>query len=299
MGPTNLALVKLYHAEQTLREAQRRLEQVTRGVRVQERKLADLVERLAISRQKLLEAQAKSGGLELDIKSRDERIERLRLQQQDAKNNKEYQAFLIEINTEKVDKSKNEDDLLKVMELVEVAQKEVNELAAQHSAEDQKLSEMRKQIGESTKHIEAEIQALKPVRDTAAADVPDKILVAFERLANHHDGEAMAALTKPDPRREEYSCTVCSMDLVVNIYFKLHTRDEVIFCPSCRRILYIPDDLPAAAKKKSASNRSRNKSIAGATMIGAMAPRQESAIDVLNSMSTDDEDEPEATEAKE
>jgi hypothetical protein len=34
------------------------------------------------------------------------------------------------------------------------------------------------------------------------------------------------------------------MDLVRDVYNKLHTRDELVFCPSCRRILYIPDDLP-------------------------------------------------------
>src|SRR5205823_1347736 len=38
--------------------------------------------------------------------------------------------------------------------------------------------------------------------------------------------------------------TACNMDLVLDVYNRLHTRDELVFCPSCRRILYIPDDLP-------------------------------------------------------
>jgi len=34
------------------------------------------------------------------------------------------------------------------------------------------------------------------------------------------------------------------MDLVADIYNKLHTRDDLVYCPNCQRILYIPDDLP-------------------------------------------------------
>ncbi len=54
----------------------------------------------------------------------------------------------------------------------------------------------------------------------------------------------MSAISKPDRRREEYLCTACNMNLVTDVYNKLHSRDELVFCPSCRRILYIPDDLP-------------------------------------------------------
>jgi hypothetical protein len=34
------------------------------------------------------------------------------------------------------------------------------------------------------------------------------------------------------------------MDLVTDVYNKLHSRDDLVFCISCGRILYIPEDLP-------------------------------------------------------
>jgi DNA-directed RNA polymerase subunit RPC12/RpoP len=67
----------------------------------------------------------------------------------------------------------------------------------------------------------------------------------------------MGALMKPDRRKEEYVCSACMMDLVTDVYNKLHSRDEMVFCPSCRRILYIPDDLPpelAVNKKRGVSS---------------------------------------------
>jgi len=90
MGPTNIALVKLFQDDQKLREAQARLDAAGRNLRVQERRVADLSEKLKLAQTHLREQQSAGGQLELDIKSRDARIEKLRTQQQAAKNNKEY-----------------------------------------------------------------------------------------------------------------------------------------------------------------------------------------------------------------
>src|SRR5882724_5951185 len=114
MGPTNVALVRYFHADQEMREAQERLDAASKDVRIQERRMNDLAERHRLAQQSLREMQSKAGALELDLKSRDAHIEKLRTQQQNARNNKEYQTFLIEINTEKVDKAKVEEDLLKL-----------------------------------------------------------------------------------------------------------------------------------------------------------------------------------------
>jgi DNA-directed RNA polymerase subunit RPC12/RpoP len=72
----------------------------------------------------------------------------------------------------------------------------------------------------------------------------------------------MAAIARPNRRREEYICTSCNIDLVVDLYNRLHTRDELVFCPSCHRILYIPDDLPpdAAVNQKKAVKPRKAKS---------------------------------------
>ncbi len=244
MGPTNVALVKLYQANQKMREAQGRLDAVSKNVRVQQRKVHDLSEKLRLSQQKLKEKQVQQSEIELDIRTRDARIERLRTQQQTANNNKEYQAFLIEINTEKVDKAKSEEQLLQTMEAVETLQNEVKELTSGVEAETQKLTTMQSEIGGRVEALQAEVDALRPRREAAAAEVPARARDPFERLAERYEGEALSAVFKPSYRREEYACTVCNMDLVTDIYNKLHTRDDLVYCPSCGRMLYIPDDLP-------------------------------------------------------
>jgi predicted nucleic acid-binding Zn-ribbon protein len=247
MGPTNVALVKLFQADQQLRAARERLDAAAKNVRVQDRRVNDTAAKLKAAQQHHREQQARAGTLDLDLRTRDAHIEKLRTQQQSAKNNKEYQAFLIEINTAKVDKAKVEDEAMRALEQVERAAAESATLATQLEGERARHAEMSAQIGETLKTLQAEVDALLPARQAAAAGLSAKVLAEFDRLAERFDGEPMSALAKPDRRREEYLCTACNMDLVTDVYNKLHSRDELVYCPSCRRLLYIPEDLPPEA----------------------------------------------------
>ncbi len=285
MGPTNIALVKLFQADRKLREAQERLDAASKDVRVQERRANELAEKQKLAQSRLIESQSSAKQVELDLKTRDAHIEKLRTQQQNAHNNKEYQAFLVEINTEKVDKGKIEDELIKLMEQVEKGQAEVKDLTAQLDGERAKLATLKQEIGGKLAALQGEIDSLRPGREQAAAAVAPKARDIFERLAEHHEGEALSPITKPDRRREEYMCGACNMELVVDVYNKLHSRDELFFCPSCRRILYIPEDLPpetAVHKKKP----SKPKKAPG---VGAAPRRGEAAVDVMNSVNSEDE----------
>jgi predicted nucleic acid-binding Zn-ribbon protein len=219
-----------------------------------------LAAKLAAAQKSQKELQAKAGNLDLDLKARDAHIDKLRTQQQTAKNNKEYQAFLIEINTAKVDKTKVEEEAMRVMEQVDKAGAESGTITTQLEVEHKRLTELAAQIDDTLKALQAEVDALMPARQQAAAALPPKVLAEFDRLADRFDGEALSALARPDRRREEYLCTSCNMDLVTDVYNKLHSRDELVFCPSCRRILFIPEDLPVQAAINTPSVRSESAS---------------------------------------
>ena len=294
MGPTNVALVKLFRADQQLREAQARLDSASRSVRMQERRISEISEKLKLAQTQLREQQARSGQFDLEIKSRDARIDKLRTQQQAANNHKEYQAFLTEINTEKLDKGKIEDQLLKVMEEVEKLQSQVKDLTSSLEAEQKRYAETKAQLGGKLSELQSEVDQLKPLREAAARAIPAKAVDAFERLAERFDGEAMGAIGKPDRRREEYICDACNMSLVADIYNRLHSRDEMVACPNCRRLLFIPDELPpemAINKPKERKELRREKG--GPAAVG----RQTSAFDVARSINQEDE-ATEATEAE-
>jgi len=81
------------------------------------------------------------------------------------------------------------------------------------------------------------------------------------------------------------------------VYNRLHSRDEMLTCPSCGRMLYIPEDLPPEvavnkAKEVKEPRAKKEKAPKSGPSVGAAINRQSSAEDVVNSV-TIEEDTPE------
>src|SRR5687768_11046996 len=167
MGPTNVALVRLFRADNDLRAAQARLDEAGKNVRLQERRVHDLEAKLKDAQTRLKQQQSRAGQMDLDMRARDAHIEKLRTQQQTAKNNKEYQAFLIEINTAKVKRGKVEYEAMKLMAENEKGTQEVAALNTALEGERAKLTTVKAQLGETIAKHQAEVDALKPARETA------------------------------------------------------------------------------------------------------------------------------------
>ena len=154
---------------------QERLDSATKSLRVQERKTNDLAEKLKIAQANSKDLQVKSANLDLDLKTRDAHIEKLRSQQQVAKNNKEYQAFLLEISAGKADRGVVEEQAIALLAEVEKAQKEATDLAGSVETERAKLAEMKEERAGRWPSGTAEIDALKSApREYAAATISPK-----------------------------------------------------------------------------------------------------------------------------
>ncbi len=278
MGPTNVALTNLFKADQALRKAQEKLDDATRNVRLQQRRRDTAEQERTEHLATLRAAQVETERLTLDVKTRDEHIDKLRGQQENARNNKEYQALLMEISVEKTDRSKSEEQALLAMEKVDAAQSAHE--AAKSAAADAtaKFDEMSAEIGDRVATLTAEVDRLRPARAAAAAEVPPAALAAFDRLAERNDGEAMAAIEKPDERREMYVCSACNMELMVDVFNRLHTKDELVICSSCRRLLFIPADLTveqAVKQKKVVKKRAPKKPKAESEASGEVPAAEE------------------------
>jgi predicted nucleic acid-binding Zn-ribbon protein len=281
MGPSNKALLDLFRADTALREAQAKLDAATRGVRVQ-RKRAELAEKAhAETHNRLKHARAQQMELDSDLRARDGRIEHLRKQQMEASNHKQFQTFLVEINTQKTDRSKVEEQAVAKLAEVEQLQKQDAEQQSLAAAEHQRADRLQKEIDATTTELRQEIERLEPLRASSAGAVPAAALAMFDKLADNYDGEAMAGVGHIEGRTESYYCTACNMELVVDVYNRLMTRDEVLTCPGCGRILYVPEELtPDKAvrqKKAPKAPRKRAESTTKPRKKGARAQRSTSS----------------------
>ena len=234
------------------------LDQQVRGLRTRlvaaetrQRALQGKADRLSQQRTELVSQhkmlQAKAGGFELQAREFEDRITRLREQMNTVTNNKEYSALLIEVNTMKLEKGKVEDQALEQMSQVETVAAELKEL-------DEKLAEQNKLVGIAKAEVEAagaeiagQLAEVTQKRNAAEQQVPEEALNLFNRLADMHEGEALAPVIEESRRHMEYSCGGCYMSIPVERVNALSTRtDQAVCCPNCGRILFLDPELKAS-----------------------------------------------------
>ena len=237
MGPLNKALLNLFRADSELRKAQSDLDEATRGLRVQRRRAEIAASALDETSQSLKRVRAQQMELDSDVKSREAHVAHLRDQQQAAQNSRQFQAFLVEIKNAEQKQKEIEDESVQKLTEIDALKQQQEEQTKQAKFEADRAEQLQQQIGAKTQALEARIAELEPQRDAAAEQVSPKALAAFERIADNYDGEAMAAVGHIEGKEERYYCTACNMELVVDVYNRLMTRDEVLTCPGCGRLL--------------------------------------------------------------
>ncbi|MEQ9460129.1 MAG: C4-type zinc ribbon domain-containing protein [Phycisphaeraceae bacterium] len=209
------------------------------------------LERLAVQESELgdqsRKQQATVTGLEKEVAEIDERVEKHRAAMNTVTNNKEYSALLVEMNTLKIEKNKLEEQIIKDMEQAEELKTQHATLAEQLENQKKLVERAEEDVVEARAEVGDKLDEAQAERDKAAADVPPDVITAFERLSEAYDGEAVCAVEEQDRRRKEYTCGGCYMSLPVEMVNSLiMRRDEVLTCPSCRRILYIKETLKEA-----------------------------------------------------
>ena len=239
MGPTLRSLIHLQAIEKQLRErraAMRRTEQV---VKQREHNLSQLRATLSAKEEEVKLTRLQSSKLELDLRSEEDEITKLRVALNTAKTNKDYSAILTRINTDKADKSKLEDQILTLMTQADGDQLSCRELGEEIERDGEQLDEVRKEYAGKQIQIQAQIDQLARQHHQAAEQVPENERQVFCRLVERFDGEVMVEVVKARLRKTEHNCGGCYMTIPLELVNSLMTRDELILCPSCGRILVL------------------------------------------------------------
>jgi predicted nucleic acid-binding Zn-ribbon protein len=239
MGPTLLGLIKLQSVENRLRAVKAKLARCRRNVIIQENQIRSLQNALEAKQEEIQLTRVQSDRLELELKSRDETITKLRAALNMAKTNKEYAAILTELNTNKADNSKIENQILELMKAIEADQADCMQIKQQIEEQKTKLEQVRKDSEAMAAKYEAEMVTIQTEWEQSANNIPSEQLATFKRVAETYDGEALATVEQADSRSEAYTCGGCFMGLTVETVNALMTKDDVIRCPNCTRILVL------------------------------------------------------------
>ena len=239
MGPVLNGLVKLQSVEKRLRAVKAKLTRCRRSVIIQENQVRSLQNALEAKKEEIQLTKIQSDRLELELKSRDETIAKLRVYLNAAKTNKEYALVLTRLNTNKADNSKLENQILGLMKDIEADESECEEMQKQIDDQKQKLEQTRKEAELLATKYEAEIKEIQDEWNKRAQTIPPEPLEIFNRVAETYDGEALAAIEQQDSKTEAYTCGGCFMGITAESVNLLMTKDDIIRCPNCTRILVL------------------------------------------------------------
>ncbi len=239
MGPVLRGLLKLQSVENRLRAVKSKLSRCRRSVIFQENQLRTLQNALVAKQEEMKLMRVQVDQLELELKSRDEHIAKYRAALNLAKSNKEYSAILTELNTSKADSPKIENQTLDLMKNIEIDEVECAEIQEQIDDQKTKVEQIRKDNELQAAKYEMEIKDIQVEWDAAAGETPTPTLEIFKRVADTYDGEALAETEQPDERKEVFSCGGCFMGLTAETVNQLMTKDDIIRCPNCTRILVL------------------------------------------------------------
>jgi len=243
MGSVLQSLVKLQSVENRLRAAKAKLGRCRRNVIIQENQVRTLQNTLETKKEEIQLTTIQSDRLELELKSGDEQTQKLRASLNSARTNKEYAAVLTQLNTTKAENSKIETQVLELMKDIEADQDQCRQIARQIEEQKQKLEETRRQSEQLAGRYEKEIDQIQLEWDRAAKDIPAEALEVFKRVAETYDGEALAVIATQQDRPGTYTCGGCFMGVTAESVNLLMTKDDIIRCPNCTRILVLSPPL--------------------------------------------------------
>ena len=191
---------------------------------------------LTAAEERVKAVQLKKKDRELDLQAKEDDITKAQGQLYQLKTNKEYQAKLAEISVLKADVSVLEEDVLKLLEAVEKAEAEVKEAREVLARQEANFKEKESAINNRLKEIDIEINQLQDRRRRHAREVEPKILAVYESKLKTRSGLAVVPV-------EGRSCGACHMQLTHQKVNEQKMYKDLVFCQSCFRILYIPEDI--------------------------------------------------------
>lgn len=245
------SLLNLFRVDVQVRGLRSRLTAAEKYLAGQDKQLSDVQRQQQELHNRRKQHQASIAANELEMKGFDQRIEKLRNDLNSASTTKQHQAVLTEMGSMRAKRGEIEDKMLAEMETIEKLAEQFTTVETQIADRTKVRDRARADLEERRNDVGARLAELETERAQAAALVPEKVLVLFDKLAEDFEGEAMSSIEEIDRRNREYVCSSCNMHLPFELVAQLTNRSETVYrCPSCTRILYVQESMKVSSGKK-------------------------------------------------
>lgn len=171
---------------------------------------------------------------ERQLEDINEKIKKSKARASEIKTNKEYQAYLKEM--ESIDKERFgiEDEILLLMEEIEIVEADMRSAKTEVDEQSKKTESLKKELKEDARLKEKDLDALKAKRSELVSPIEPDIYNLYMSLIESMRGLAVASATNE-------VCSGCNMNIPPQMFVAIKKNEDILQCPQCKRILYYPE----------------------------------------------------------
>ncbi len=227
-------LRQLHSIHRQKHELASQLERGPRTIKAGETMVAKAQAAVDSVKESLKQAKLASDEKQLQLSSREARIEEIKGKLNKAASNIEFDTFKEQIAADQKANEVQSDEILESFERIDVLQSELDaanaELEKQQSDQEARVKEVTERltaVRENAEHVEQQLA-------NAEKEIPSAAKAVYLRLTQSRGEEALAPL-------EVDSCGGCNQTLTTHVLDQLQLS-MMVNCPNCNAFLYLAED---------------------------------------------------------
>jgi predicted nucleic acid-binding Zn-ribbon protein len=227
-------LLTLQDRDQRLRSFQTEMGHLPEERKAREKQIADSAAKLGQAKIRAKEIEIEKRNLEMEARAKRDTIARYKQQQLQTRRNEEYSALAHEIEAAEKTVTALEDRELDLMEEAEKLLPQIAAAEKTHAEEHSKIEHLIAGLETKKSNLEARIAELKNEHEQLAKLLDEDVLDIYLHLFKTKHGTAVATL-------EHEVCMGCHMKVTAQTVVQVRAAKEIVHCPQCGRILYMPE----------------------------------------------------------
>jgi len=172
---------------------------------------------------------------ERDLEAAGDQIKKIQGRLHEVKTNKEYQAFLAEIDHLKEKMDQYEVEIIEHLDEADRLKEALKDKEKVYFEEKEKLEKRKTELEEKLAHLPDELRVLKDRREQLAQEIPAPLLKRYTTLLERRGGVAVVYAVKE-------ICQGCHMNIPPQLFNQVQKGEEIYTCPHCNRIL-VPEEM--------------------------------------------------------
>ncbi len=241
MSVTADVLRTLHRIHQQLSDLQERQARGPKQIKAHAANVARAEEQVAKNIASTKQAQIAADQKQLQLRTNETKIADLKRKLNEASSNREYQTLVEQVAADEMAKSVLEDEILEALGNIDEMQLAVGEAKQNLAKSKEELQKIEQAVEAKAANLQSEIDRLMGDLQAAETQLPADFKAMYDRVIKAMGSDALAPV-------DGECCGGCFHRLTPNVYNQLY-MSHAIFCSSCGRLIYLPEDRSPSGRK--------------------------------------------------